>query len=175
MNDKQYRRGDMRDDGMIFWRYFSSGKERWISAHEYHNRHLNDCFRMVWQSMIYRCQNFNNPYYQRYGGRGITVCDKWHDFKNFKADMYPSYDKELQLDRIDNDLSYSPENCRWVTSSQNNQNRSDSIFKDSDYCQLLNLRNNCKMTWKSIANLYGSHKSVPALFVKRFNQRSQCL
>lgn len=64
--------------------------------------------------MIQRCGNPNNSRYKDYGGRGIQVCEAWHDFKNFFADMGLRPDG-LSIDRKDNDGNYEPDNCRWST------------------------------------------------------------
>ncbi len=79
-----------------------------------------------WKGMISRCLNPNYHRYHDYGGRGITVCDRWLLMENFVSDMGDSYSPELQLDRIDNNKGYSPENCRWVTAKQNARNRRDN-------------------------------------------------
>lgn len=62
-----------------------------------------------------RCTNPKNTNYKSYGGRGITVCDKWLDINNFIDDMYPSFVEGLTLDRKENDKGYSKDNCRWAT------------------------------------------------------------
>ena len=78
----------------------------------------------TWKSMIARCHNKNDCGFFRYGGRGIQVCDRWrHSFHNFYSDMGPRPSKHHCIDRINNDLGYSPENCRWTTPTINSRNR----------------------------------------------------
>lgn len=79
----------------------------------------------VWGSMKRRCYSPKSQYYPIYGGRGITVCDEWiNDFSAFfKWALEHGYKKGLQLDRIDNDGNYEPDNCRFATSKTNNLNR----------------------------------------------------
>lgn len=76
----------------------------------------------AWHSMIQRCCNPNHKQFSYYGGRGITVCDRWRAFENFLADM-GCPDNELTLDRINNEGSYGPDNCRWATCTQQNRNK----------------------------------------------------
>lgn len=76
-----------------------------------------------WWDMKTRCKNPNYVEYHRYGGRGITFCDRWNKFDNFKEDMMPSYKLGLTLDRIDNDKNYCPENCQWIPKSEQPKNR----------------------------------------------------
>jgi len=78
--------------------------------------------KLVWRAMIARCSNKNLKVYKYYGGRGITVCKRWHSYDNFVEDMGLKPLK-LQIDRIDNDGNYEPSNCRWVTARENSLNR----------------------------------------------------
>lgn len=78
----------------------------------------------VWCSMRDRCHNSRCKAYQNYGGRGITVCLEWEDIASFiKWALDNGYQKGLEIDRIDNDKGYSPNNCRFVTRSVNSMNR----------------------------------------------------
>lgn len=76
----------------------------------------------LWNGIMQRCTNPNRKDYISYGGRGITVCDRWKVFKNFADDMYPTFKEGLSIDRINNDLGYSPENCRWATKTVQSRN-----------------------------------------------------
>ena len=77
----------------------------------------------TWVSMRDRCRNPNNKRYENYGGRGIRICKRWDDFANFLADMGERPSPQHSLDRINNDGSYRPSNCRWATRSQQRRNR----------------------------------------------------
>lgn len=78
----------------------------------------------TYRGMLARCYNVNHDQYNDYGGRGITVCERWLDsFPAFVKDMGPKPDAELTLDRVNNDLGYSPSNCRWATREQQIANR----------------------------------------------------
>jgi hypothetical protein len=73
-------------------------------------------------NMIQRCFNEKHPRFNDYGGRGITVCDRWLNFENFYADMGDK-PKGKSLDRIDNNGDYCPNNCRWATVKEQNTNQ----------------------------------------------------
>lgn len=77
----------------------------------------------VHNAMMNRCYNPKNPAYKNYGGRGIKVCDRWHDVQNYIQDIGARPSPEYSIDRIDNDGNYEPDNIRWATNAEQNQNR----------------------------------------------------
>jgi len=81
----------------------------------------------VWSEIKARCSRPSHPAYKWYGGRGITLCESWKDFKNFLADMGNAPDG-LQIDRVDNNKGYSPDNCKWVTRKEQCNNRRNNRF-----------------------------------------------
>lgn len=79
----------------------------------------------VWWDMKQRCTNPNNSRFYKYGGRGISVCERWSRFENFYADMGPRPSPKHSIDRIDNDGNYEPGNCHWATRSEQQHNKGE--------------------------------------------------
>lgn len=91
-----------------------------------HYKHGNCCTRLyrVWSNMRSRCDRKSNDNYEWYGGRGISYEEKWKDFSSFmKWAMANGYNDSLELDRIDTNGNYTPENCRFITHQENCRNR----------------------------------------------------
>lgn len=90
----------------------------------------------VWVAMRQRCSNPQMKCFKNYGGRGITVCKRWEDsFANFYEDMGPRPSKYLSIERINNDGNYEPDNCKWATRvEQNNNTRRNKANKVSAIC-----------------------------------------
>jgi len=101
----------------------------------------------VWLSMHSRCYDSSQWGYKNYGGRGIGVCNRWHNIKNFISDMGDSYRPGLEIDRIDNNMGYSHENCRWATRIEQARNSSRNRLVEynghicplSELCERYNL------------------------------------
>ncbi len=82
----------------------------------------------TWTSMRSRCGNPKNRRFATYGARGIAICDRWQDFGNFLADMGEK-PPGASIDRIDNDKGYSPENCRWaLTREEQARNKTSTVL-----------------------------------------------
>lgn len=85
----------------------------------------------TWQSMLTRCFNPNADNYDRYGDRGITVCDRWLMFENFLTDM-GERPKGTTINRVANDGDYEPDNCRWATKMEQENNKTNNVILEAE-------------------------------------------
>jgi len=107
---------NMRKTGAVTGRI--NGK---MSAKHGHSANGRTPTYTTWQAMKDRCDTPSTNSYELYGGRGVTICDRWRDFRHFLADM-GERPEGMSLDRIDPFGNYEPENCRWATAQQQRQN-----------------------------------------------------
>ncbi len=84
-----------------------------------------------WCKMRSRCENQNNNRYDRYGGRGISICERWSIFQNFLDDMGITWVDGATIERRDNNGNYDLSNCLWIPRNEQAKNRSTSIFIDT--------------------------------------------
>lgn len=117
----------------------------------------------IWSGIKKRCTNPNYQHYHRYGGRGISYDKKWDTFEGFWEDMKDGYDKNLSIDRIDNEGNYCKENCRWTTQKEQANN--------SNWCTFVEIRGErksvaewCRKLGLNINTVYDriSHKNMTA-------------
>jgi hypothetical protein len=77
----------------------------------------------TWYAMLQRCNNPNRHNYKNYGGRGISVCERWSDYATFLMDMGRKPSPKHSIERIDNDAGYLPSNCKWATPKEQKANQ----------------------------------------------------
>lgn len=128
----------------------------------------------IWQGLKGRCENENNPRYDRYGARGIKVCEEWDkSFESFyEWSMKNGYSEDLSIDRIDNDGDYSPRNCKWSTNEEQCNNRSTCIY--------MTIGNETKtlMQWCEIFNIdykmvYARYKRDPFIGIEKLFRKGR--
>jgi hypothetical protein len=112
----------------------------------------------VWDSMVRRCHNPSHHAFKDYGARGITVCEKWRKFEGFFEDM-GNQPSGLSIERIDNNLGYSKENCKWATVTEQARNRRATKLNDVKVVQIKVLLEN-GVSQSAIAEQFGVTRSA---------------
>lgn len=130
------------------------------NSKEYHGKSQTSEHR-IWRAIKGRCLNPNNTAYKYYGGRGITICDKWcRFFSAFLKDMGERPFPKAQIDRIDNDGNYEPGNCRWTTAKKNIRNKSSIKLNLKTIQEIRKIYQKGNCTHRSLAQQYGVHHST---------------
>lgn len=99
-------------------------KKEIITTHGHSPRGYSSSEYNTWHSMLQRCTNPKVPRFHRYGGRGITVCERWFSFENFLADMGAKPFPKATIERKDNNGNYEPSNCIWASDAVQRRNHS---------------------------------------------------
>lgn len=141
-----------------------------------HTKHGDSHKRLykIYRGMLSRCYNTNQETYRRYWGRGIVVCDEWHDYDVFREwALSHGYNDDLTIDRIDNSKGYSPDNCRWIPSSQQaaNQTTNKIITIDgvshimSEWCRVYGI--NPGTVWHRIDDGWDPVKAITTPLISK--------
>ena len=149
-NNKHYGQGYCNKHYKRNWRY---GDPLYTKI-ELHGMKNTSEYRS-WCDMKRRCYNASNSAFHRYGGRDIAVCDKWKSsFNCFLLDMGLKPFPKAQIDRIDNNGNYGPDNCRWVTQTENARNRSGVKLSMKKVKEIRKLYKKGNITHKALGILY---------------------
>jgi hypothetical protein len=121
------RAGDTKSCGCLRSKTVSKRASERNTKHGIIQNRIVPRWYQIWLGMMKRCYNKESPAYINYGARGITVCDRWHDPKNFLADMGEPPAK-YSVNRLNNDEGYSPKNCNWATDVEQANNRRSNRY-----------------------------------------------
>ena len=121
----------------------------------------------AWEAMKNRCFRKTYHSYQRYGGRGITVCEGWiNDFSAFFAYVGPKPSKQHSLDRIDNNKNYEPGNVRWASKIEQSRNSTRTKIDFIDACAILALIRD-GLSGPDVARMFGVNRNLPGIVARK--------
>lgn len=142
------------------------GNKRTSEKNKKHG-HKADKLYYAWINMKTRCYNPNYYLFKNYGGKGISICEEWHDFINFKDwSLNNGYSRELSIDRINNNKNYCPDNCRWVTMKvqQNNRTNNNRITYNGETLTLKQWSEKLKINYAALQQRLRKGCSLEKLF-----------
>ena len=132
--------------------YCKKNKEKALECRKQY--YQNNPLRRVWSAIKQRCYNPKHKFYKDYGDRGITMCSEWlNDYKAFeKWCMNSGYQRGLEVDRIDNNGNYEPNNCKWMPMKEQARNRRTNVYIEKDG-KMLTATEYAKMTNTSLSTV----------------------
>lgn len=177
----------VREDGLKSGHTKSCGCLQKETAKKLMYKHglTNTRFYKLFDNMYSRCSGYKYCDNKNYKQKGITVCDRWHDFNNFKEDMYESYcehvekfgEKDTTLDRIDSNMSYCPENCRWATRKEqaNNTKNNHRIEYKGESHTLAEWANILDIGYKCLSTRVKRGWPIDRAFNEKIHTKGACI
>ena len=138
-----------------------------MTTHRHTRKGLRSSTYITWADMLRRCAEPNNNRYNYYGGRGVTVCERWRKFENFLIDMGERPDG-MTLDRIENDKGYEPGNCKWSTPREQARHRSSTKLTLDDAVEIYR----CYMHGETQLSIATRFNVSPTLVSNIWHQRT---
>jgi hypothetical protein len=150
---------DCGNEKEVIGNYLSSGRTKSCGCYQHesivkrfttHGK-SNEKLYYIWKGMLRRCENSKHRNYKDYGGRGISVCEEWHNLNKFIDWAHKNgYAEGLEIDRVNNNGIYEPNNCKWSTRKEQtlNTRRNIKIELDgeikslSEWCEILGFKEN---------------------------------
>ena len=130
VNARELNSGNTKSCGCIHKQQLAA-RNKTTAKHGYSDK---ERLYNIWHAMRQRCYDPNRKDYPNYGGRGITICSEWDDYKTFRNwALFSGYKNNLSIDRIDVNGNYCPENCRWAdTKTQAKNRRAENVRRNAD-------------------------------------------
>lgn len=151
----------------------SCGCRRAANMRKVSTKHGNSTHPLYtrWVNMHSRCYDPAHNRYYRYGGRGVFVCERWHDFNLYLEDVLPTYREGLTLDRIDNDGPYSPDNFRWASYRTQARNKPACVVSEKSIAEMrrMYLETNC--TQKDVGEAFGYSRDTVKHYLRGLRAR----
>lgn len=133
-----------------------------------HDEYFERLYR-IYHHMKDRCNNPNHHEYYNYGGKGVTICNEWELFDNFKKwALSNGYDQNLTIDRIDSDGNYSPDNCQWITRSENTSKSNKQQHRKSNKGSYIGINEDGTTIVFDNANEFARNNNLNASVIRKY-------